>query len=96
MTAPSNIEVTSCVLGGHLLGRGTAVQKELQEKYPEAQVESTKGHLLQFLVVADGETVVGKTYAEGASTMVKMLLCISNPKSVANQVQEAEKVQPDV
>lgn len=88
MSTPQTIEITSCALGGHLLGRGDAVKKQLEEEYPEAKIENKKGHLLQFTVEKDGKPVMGKTFSEGATTMVGLLMCCKSPRSVASQVKE--------
>lgn len=46
MSNPQTIEITSCALGGHLLGRGDAVKKQLEEEYPEATIENKKRTLV--------------------------------------------------
>eukprot|EP00418_Pyrodinium_bahamense_P039026 CAMPEP_0179196104 /NCGR_PEP_ID=MMETSP0796-20121207/97500_1 /TAXON_ID=73915 /ORGANISM="Pyrodinium bahamense, Strain pbaha01" /LENGTH=54 /DNA_ID=CAMNT_0020900489 /DNA_START=22 /DNA_END=183 /DNA_ORIENTATION=+ len=54
MSSPSTVKITSCALGGHLLGRGTAVQKAVQQQFPNAEVKNSYGCPLQFSITADG------------------------------------------
>mmetsp|Transcript_79843 Transcript_79843/g.171119 ORF Transcript_79843/g.171119 Transcript_79843/m.171119 type:complete len:89 (+) Transcript_79843:81-347(+) len=84
MSSPKTVEITSCALGGHLLGRGTAVQKELQHKYPQAEVKSTYGFPLQFSITADGQEVLGGL--GGTCTILQLLTCCTSPQAVAEKI----------
>merc|ERR1711972_1262691 len=87
--APSTIEITSCALGGHLLGRGTAVQNSLQEQFPDAEVENRYGCPLQFSISADGKQVLGGL--SGTCTILKLLTCCTSPNAVAENAFGSEQ-----
>jgi hypothetical protein len=86
----TNVQITSCALGGHLLGRGNAVQKAIQTEIPGAQVKNGYGCPLQFSVVVDGEPVLGG--CSGMMTILGLLTCCTSPQKVAQKVVLAKKV----
>eukprot|EP00418_Pyrodinium_bahamense_P016551 CAMPEP_0179125144 /NCGR_PEP_ID=MMETSP0796-20121207/59172_1 /TAXON_ID=73915 /ORGANISM="Pyrodinium bahamense, Strain pbaha01" /LENGTH=97 /DNA_ID=CAMNT_0020823833 /DNA_START=83 /DNA_END=376 /DNA_ORIENTATION=- len=88
MSSPSTVEITSCALGGHLLGRGTAVQEAVQQQFPDAEVTNTYGCPLQFSITADGQQVLGGL--AGTCTILQLLTCCTSPEAVAKQVPGGE------
>ena len=93
---PERIELKTCAVGGHMLGRGCAVQKELAKEYPNAKIEHTKGHMFQFSVKKDDEEVVGNSFCDGFTTLGRMMLCCGSPKRVADRVKSAGSGAKDV
>merc|ERR1712070_999578 len=93
-SAPTQITITSCALGGHLLGCGTAVKNAIKQEMPKAEVENKVGCPLQFSIQADGKQVLGGV--QGTCTIVKLLMCCTSPGEVAKcaSAEEADKVQP--
>eukprot|EP00418_Pyrodinium_bahamense_P094312 CAMPEP_0179038014 /NCGR_PEP_ID=MMETSP0796-20121207/14418_1 /TAXON_ID=73915 /ORGANISM="Pyrodinium bahamense, Strain pbaha01" /LENGTH=97 /DNA_ID=CAMNT_0020734325 /DNA_START=85 /DNA_END=378 /DNA_ORIENTATION=+ len=89
MSSPSTIKITSCALGGHLLGRGTAVQKAVQQQYPNAEVKNGYGCPLQFSITADGQQVLGG--AAGTCTILQLLTCCTSPQAVAKKIPGGEQ-----
>ena len=81
---PKNVEITSCALGGHLLGRGSAVKDQLAEKYPDAAVTHKMGLPLQFSIKADDNQVMGGM--AGTCTILQLLTCCTSPSAVAGKV----------
>mmetsp|Transcript_133645 Transcript_133645/g.249999 ORF Transcript_133645/g.249999 Transcript_133645/m.249999 type:complete len:102 (+) Transcript_133645:70-375(+) len=81
MAAKPQVEITSCALGGHLLGRGSAVQKEIQDQMPQADVKHSYGCPLQFSIAVDGEPVLGGF--SGSCTILKLLMCCAYARDVA-------------
>merc|ERR1711904_59707 len=79
--APKQITITSCALGGHLLGRGTAVKNAIKEDMPQAEVCNKVGCPLQFSIQADDKQVLGGV--QGTCTILKLLMCCTSPKEVA-------------
>mmetsp|Transcript_14918 Transcript_14918/g.24395 ORF Transcript_14918/g.24395 Transcript_14918/m.24395 type:complete len:101 (+) Transcript_14918:56-358(+) len=90
--SPNKIQIASCALGGHLLGRGTAVQKAIQAKFPKADVQNTYGWPLQFSVYVDDKPVVSSL--GGTCTILQLLTCCRSPELVAESV--ANHVKQDV
>merc|ERR1719261_737767 len=88
--APTQIKITSCALGGHLLGRGNAVKSAIKQEMPKAEVENKVGCPLQFSIQADGKQVLGGV--EGTCTILKLLMCCTSPADVA-KCASTDKVQ---
>merc|ERR1712100_507144 len=84
MAAQPQVRITSCALGGHLLGRGTAVQKAIKGQVPNANVENRCGCPLQFSISVDGKQVLGGI--AGACAILQMLTCCTSPSKVAENV----------
>ena len=84
VAAPAKVEITSCRLGGHLLGRAGAVQRAIQSKYPNVQVQNNVGFPLQFSMTADDKQVLGGS--AGSCTILQLLTCCTSPEAVANMV----------
>merc|ERR1712039_329958 len=76
------VEITSCALGGHLLGRGTAVQRAIQEQMPEAEVRNSYGCPLQFSITVNDKQVLGGL--SGTCAILQMLMCCKRAEGVAN------------
>jgi len=89
--APARVEITSCALGGHLLGRGCAVKKAVEQVMPSAEVEHGFGLPLQFSVTVDEKPVIGGL--AGTWAILQLLLCCESPEAIASRVSEtaAEK-----
>ena len=93
---PGRIELKTCAVGGHLLGRGKQVQAELAKEYPDATIEHKTGHLFQFSVKKDDTEVVGTTCWDGFTTLGRMVCCCGSPRRVADRVVECPtNVQED-
>mmetsp|Transcript_26447 Transcript_26447/g.51821 ORF Transcript_26447/g.51821 Transcript_26447/m.51821 type:complete len:100 (-) Transcript_26447:445-744(-) len=84
--APSNIQINSCMLGGHLLGRGSAVQSVLQEQFPNAEIKHSYACPLQFSIVTDGKEVLGGL--AGTCTILQLLMCCTSAQTVARWAGE--------
>merc|ERR1719218_297494 len=89
--APTQITITSCALGGHLLGRGNAVKNAIKQDMPKAEVENKVGCPLQFSIQADGKQVLGGV--QGTCTILKLLMCCTSPAQVAKCASDPNKVQ---
>ena len=85
---PATIEITSCALGGHLLGRGTAVQKAAQQAFPGAKVTNTIGCPLQFSITVDDKPVLSGF--AGSCTIMQLLTCCTSPEAVVARVPHGE------
>ena len=86
--APATIEITSCALGGHLLGRGTAVQKAAQQAFPNAKVTNSVGCPLQFSMTVDDKPIVSGL--AGTATIMQLLTCCTSPEAVVARVPHGE------
>jgi len=91
VAAPAQITITSCALGGHLLGRGNAVKNAIKEKAPQAEVANKVGCPLQFSIQADGKQVLGGV--SGTCTILKLLMCCTSPAEVAKCASQ-DNTQP--
>mmetsp|Transcript_47423 Transcript_47423/g.113789 ORF Transcript_47423/g.113789 Transcript_47423/m.113789 type:complete len:101 (+) Transcript_47423:62-364(+) len=86
MSASPEVTITSCALGGHLLGRGGAVRDELQKQLPAAKVTNKVGCPLQFSIAAGDEQVLGGL--AGTCTILKLLLCCTGAEDVAEEAAQ--------
>ena len=84
VAAPAKVEITSCVLGGHLFGRAGAVQRAIQSKHPNTVVQNNVGFPLQFSICADGKQVLGGS--AGSCTILQLLTCCTSPTAVADKI----------
>merc|ERR1711988_1821458 len=89
--APAQVTITSCALGGHLLGRGNAVKNAIKQDMPRAEVENKIGCPLQFSIQADGKQVLGGV--QGTCTIIKLLMCCTSPADVAKCASDQNKVE---
>ena len=87
---PTSVEIKSCVIGGHLLGRGKAVERSIKERYPNVNVEHRMACPLSFSIVADGQQVIGGL--AGTCTIFKLLTCCETPSHVAEAIDPSEKI----
>merc|ERR1712151_1181978 len=94
MSSPSSIEITSCALGGHLLGRGTAVQKAVQKQFPNAEVKNSYGCPLQFSITSDGQQILGGL--AGTCKILQLLTCCTSPEAVAEMVPNTKETDDKV
>ena len=73
--APSKVEITSCLIGGHILGRGAAVQKQCQAQFPNAAVSHKVGCPLTFSIKADDKPVGTRIGSSSADQSVNIMTC---------------------